>query len=236
MPAPASIQRLQERYKALPKQQQLAVLFGVPVLLTAVFGYLAYEAMGKNGPDDELPTILHRSDIADSQWSQINQMKDQITAQEAIIAEGPAVDRKLREIEEQTGEIEAILPRDEEKSEIRQMFGLLAKEVPSEFGNVKVVSVQITPNSGQPGGAKSDYNTVRYLLDTTGELNGIISFIDAIEKPSARNPRFMSVAKITWKGGDVKEDSSKGSGKATFEAHSVQIEVLTYTYTPKGKK
>ncbi len=233
MALPPALQGLAARYKALPRNQQLGVLFGIPVVVACVFGYLAWGEMGKNGEDPNVYPILRRAGVEGNLWTQINDVNGQVEVQRQKAAKRQVLEARLRELNEQTAEIESMLPRDEEKSEIRQTIQTLAREVPAQFGQINVKSVRIDEGSGT---GKGDYRTVLYQVEVEGDLNGIISFIDSIEKPSLRNQRFMSVNKINWRAGNVDEDQKSSSSKAQLKPHTVQLDVLTYIYTPKGKK
>ena len=71
--------------------------------------------------------------------------------------------------------------------------------------------------------------TVTYQTEIIGDLNGIIKYIDTIEK----NPRFMRVSAFTLKPGAAGVDKDK---KVTFPPHSVSMTIVTYVYNPgKGK-
>ena len=231
MALPPALQGLGARYKALSKGKQMVLMFGAPVLVAAVFAYFTWDAMGRNGEDEQLPTILQRPGIDGSFWSQIIAVRADIDAQNVKIQRRPQLLAKLATLDQQTKEIEKLLPREEEKTEIRQMLDTLNREIPPDYGKVNVNKVSINE---QASARNSDYRSVLYQIDLTGSLNGVIAFMDAIEKPSPRNPRFMSINKIIWQAGKVQTGAD---GKADLKPHEVHLEVMTYIYTPKaGKK
>ena len=74
-----------------------------------------------------------------------------------------------------------------------------------------------------------DTQKVTYLTDITGDLNGIIKYIDVIEK----NPRFMTVNSISIKPGSVSQDAEK---RLVLTPHSVKMSLSTFVYNPgKGR-
>jgi hypothetical protein len=237
MAVPPALQPLIDKYKTLPRPQQMAVLFVPPVILIGVGVWLMHREAGFIGAHPQVPSLLQRSDgvLADGSpnlWQQITDLDTQIAVQEQKIAQRPAIQAKLNGLREEIKEIQSLLPLNEEKTEIRELIQTLAREVPPEFDTVDVKSVKIDDSRSDPN---SDYNTVLYQAEVTGTLNGLIAFMDSIEKPSPRNQRFMSINKINWKSGKIEADAKSSIGKASFGAHAVQFDVVTYIYQPKTK-
>ena len=70
-------------------------------------------------------------------------------------------------------------------------------------------------------------STVIYQVEIAGDLNGLIKYIDNIEK----NTRFMSVNQISLRPGGVRTDP-QSKGKLIMEPHSVRMDLVTYVYYP----
>lgn len=216
------------RFNDLKPRQQLAILIGVPAVVAIALGVLIYRAMGELGPDedDRLPRFLHR-ELPVSKWATINEKKVQIAEKDKIIAEKPAVELELANLEVAIKAGLDRLPLESEKAEMRLLIEKLARDIPSDTGTVQVQSVRIVEDAvsagSRSGGAAPQ--RVTYLTEITGDLNGIIKYIDMIEK----NPRFMLVNSFTIKPGGMAMDAEK---KVVFQPHSVQMSLITYVYNP----
>jgi hypothetical protein len=97
---------------------------------------------------------------------------------------------------------------------------------------VQVRSVRINEGSSAAtrAGARSGGNKpeqVVYQTELSGDLNGIIKYIDMIEK----NPRFMLVNSLSLKPGGLSTDEEK---RTVFRPHEVKMNIITYVYNPSG--
>jgi hypothetical protein len=108
---------------------------------------------------------------------------------------------------------------------MREVIERLAREIPPEIGIVKLKSVRILESDASPA-KRGGLRTVTYQTEVTGDLNGLIKYIDSIEK----NTRFMSVNTISFKGGGVKTDADNKT-KLEYEPHSVKMDLVTYVYS-----
>ncbi len=219
-------------FNDLNKRQQLAVLIGVPVLVAIILIVLIYRALGVLGPDRDgkLPGFLLRSP-PQSLWGDILITEEDIAKQDEIIKRRADAEKTLANLEVDIRTGRERLPLESEKPEMRLLIEKLARDIPSDIGTVQVLSVRITEDQG--GAASRSGNvemqTVTYQTDITGDLNGIIKYIDTIEK----NPRFMRVSAFTIKPGVVAVDNEK---KLTYPPHAVKMTIVTYVYNPgKGK-
>lgn len=219
-------------FNDLNKRQQLAVLIGVPALVAIILIVLIYRALGVLGPDRDgkLPGFMLRSPPK-SLWGDIRATEDEIAKQDIIIARRPQVEKTLANLEAEIKEGRERLPLESEKAEMRLLIEKLARDIPSDIGTVQVLSVTI--NEAQAAAANratgAQMQTVTYQTDITGDLNGIIKYIDMIEK----NPRFMRVSSFALRPGVVGTDAEK---KMTFQPHAVKMTIVTYVYNPgKGK-
>ncbi|HYE05366.1 MAG TPA: hypothetical protein VEL07_07530, partial [Planctomycetota bacterium] len=170
MPVPA--------FAELNKRQQMAVLIGAPCAGLILLGWLSHRALGRLGPDPAVPTIVHL-DKPDNLWGQIIATQAQVTEKEAIIAEGPQIEIRLKELEEEIREAEQRLPTEAAMSDMRQLIERLAREIPVDVGTVRYKAVNIFPGpKGAAGGrGGSDYQTITYKTEVEGDLNGIIKYI-----------------------------------------------------------
>lgn len=225
MVLPPFLVQIIARYTALPRQQQLGILFGVPLVIGGTFGYLAYGVLGELGPDPMVPESLRRPGGV---YATISGIDEQIAEKQKIIDEMPVIRKKITDLQEDIDKAEERLPREAEKASMREVFERLARDIPIDVGVVRVKSMRIT--EGGPGAAKSDYSTVTYSADLLGDMNGLISYIDAIEK----YPRFMTVNQLTLRAGEVAFDPK--TSKLKFGLHSVKVEIMTYIYNGAGKK
>jgi len=223
-------------FNDLNKNQQLAVLIGVPALMVITLGVLIYRAMGVLGPDpeDHLPGFLHRN-LPGNKWEQINALDVQIAAKQVIIDRRQKVEEELNGLEADIKAGRERLPLESEKAEMRLLIEKLARDIPSDIGTVLVKSVKITESNtpaasrqgaaSRTGGSKPEQ--VTYQTEISGDLNGIIKYIDMIEK----NPRFMLVNSFTLKPGKIELDDEK---RSVFRPHDVKMNIITYVYNPGG--
>jgi hypothetical protein len=220
-------------FNSLNKRQQLAVLIGVPAAVAIFLIVLIYRAMGVLGPDptDRLPGFFHRN-LPDNLWGQIIDTESKIAIEQTEIDKRAAVQKEMDGLEADVKAALERLPRESEKIDMRLLIEKLARDIPSDIGSVQVLSVKIIEEAGATAsrtGSGDDTQKVTYLTDITGDLNGIIKYIDVIEK----NPRFMTVNSITIKPGSVSQDSEK---RLVLTPHSVKMSLSTYVYNPpKGR-
>jgi len=225
MALPPSIAALAARYKALPRQQQLVVLFGLPAALFLGFAYLTYDVAGKLGKDEGVPAILTRPG---GKWQEIRDVEDQIRAKDDIIKERPKYEKELASLKDDIAMAEERLPREAEKASMREIIERLAREIPADVGTVQLKSVRILEATDDRNN-KSDYRTVTYQTEILGNMNGIIKYIDSIEK----NSRFMTVNSFSLRVGDITADAKNGS--LAYGLHQVRMDLVTYVYSAKSK-
>lgn len=229
--ATSALATLATRFNALPRNQQLVILFGVPVLIAGVAGWYSWKVMAELGADPNIPQFLRRDGMG--KWEEINQVETQIAGKEVIIKRRPEIEQRIADIQEEAKAAEDRLPREAEKAQMRETIERLARDIRPEMGKVSLKSVRINEDNAPASGSakRPSLRTVVYQTEVTGDLNGLIAYIDAIEK----NTRFMSVTQITWKGGEVSPDK-ESKGKLSYGTHSVKMDLVTYVYsTGKGR-
>lgn len=224
-------------FSDLNKNQQLAVLIGVPAVVAITLGVLIYRAMGVLGPDpeDRLPGFMHRN-LPGNKWEQITNLDKQIQEKDVIIARRQKVIDELNSLEADIKAGRERLPLESEKAEMRLLIEKLARDIPSDIGTVLVKSVKIienttaAPASRQPSASRSGGSRpeqVTYQTEISGDINGIIKYVDMIEK----NPRFMLVNSFTLKPGKIGTDDEK---RPVLQPHEVKMNIITYVYNPGG--
>ena len=220
-------------FNDLNKKQQLAVFIGVPSLVAIVLITLIYRSLGVLGADPDVPGFMQRS-LPGNKWELIEAKNVEIAAKDVIIARGPAAIIELKSLEADIKTGRDRLPLESEKTEMRLLIDKLARDIPSDIGSVQIKSVKINEGSSasarsgaaaRSGGSKPEQ--VTYQTELSGDLNGIIKYIDMIEK----NPRFMLVNSLSLKPGKLGTDEEK---RTVFGPHEVKMNIITYIYNPSG--
>lgn len=231
--ADSTFSALGSRFKALPRNQQLGILFGIPLVVALTAGYFGWKVLGDLGADPTIPGFLRR-DHEGSVWANITDLQDKIAKKQEIIDRKPRIEATLRDLQDDIQSAEERLPRAAEKAQMREVIERLAREIPAELGIVKLKSVRITEDAPSAGsGKRGGLSTVTYQTEVQGDLNGIIKYIDSIEK----NTRFMAVNQLSLRGGGVALDSNDGKPKVKFDPHTVKMDIVTYVYAtgPKAR-
>jgi len=219
---------LVQRFNAMPKKQQMLLGLGLPLAGALALLWFTNKALVELGPDDRLPGFMQKSG---GLWGDIATKREDIAKQEAIIAERPAIERQIKALQGDIAAAEQRLPRAAEKAQMREIIQRLAREIPAEVGVVKYLSLKIAEEgekTAAKGAKKSavEYRTVTYQTEVQADMNGIIKYVESIEK----NPRFMSVNSLSLKPGKVTFDAS--TGKPVLGLHTVRLDIVTYVYTP----
>jgi hypothetical protein len=234
--AESSFAQLAARYKALPRQQQLIVAFGVPVVIAGLFIWMTAKDLAKLGPDEAVPKLIQRTNAGLSLWEQIEALKIEIAEKDVIIAQRDSIAAQLAELQVDIDAAESKLPRQAEKALMREVIQRLAREVPADLGVVQIKSVRISEDGG--GGrsgrtsSRGELSTLTYQTELLADTNGLIKFIDLIEK----NERFMTVNTISLQAGEVTADLTAEVPKPEYKPHRVRLDIVTYVYAKKGEK
>ncbi len=214
-------------WNQLDKRQQYTVLIAVPLLIAGTLGYLIYGVLGKIGPKPEL--LIRRQGTPDAVYNQILDLDVQIAAKQVIIDEEPSIDKQLKELQDDIADAEERLPLEAEKSQMRELLEKLARGVPSTIGTVEFRGVRISEGA-RDRDKKIEYQPIVYQTEIEGDLNGIIKYIDSIEK----NARFMAVKSLSIKPGDTVFDTA--TNKIVVKPHQVNLELITYYFSQSAKK
>ncbi len=208
--------------KKLQKKHWLIVIASVTVVLCGTIGYFLAGSLHRLGPDEAVPALIRRQGDESS-------LITQIAAREAAIAEQNAIFAKLDEktalLNSMKADIAAArkrLPTEAQKAEVRQLIEDLARQVGSSSGALMVRSVAIreaAPTTGRT--AAGDYKTIEYQTQVSADLDGIIQYINLIE----RNERFMTVVGFPIATGGVAPVAAWGKIEAT--PHPVPLRIVT---------
>jgi hypothetical protein len=222
------------RFSSLSKNQQLAIAIGVPALIAVALGVFAYQKLGILGPDPDLPPMVQRTTDPESLYARINVLLEEIDKQDQIIKRKPLRERELIALQKDIAQAENLLPRDKEVLEIVQKLSEMGRQIPSDVGTVQVGAVVIKESgsaasqSGRGAANANELPQVVYEIDIDGTTNGIIKYIDSIERFPQR---FMAVTNIV-----IKPGKPTASDKEVL--HHAKLTLVTYTYQPKqaGRK
>lgn len=209
-------------FSQLEKKEQIMICIVLPLAVAAAIGYFGWKIIKDLGPDPKLPSFLHRPDGI---WTQINATEQSIMAEQAVVNRAESVRKQLESLQDEIALAEQRLPLEAEKTLVRQLIEDLARNVPDTMGVVQLKAVTI-----QAGGAVKgeDYQPITYRTEIMGDLNGIIKYIDQIEK----NTRFMMVRNFSIKPGGLSIDSEKQVVVSAL--HSVNLDIVTYVYNPSS--
>jgi hypothetical protein len=222
------------RFAALSKGQQLAIAIGLPTALAVALGYMAYGKLAELGPDPDVPAFFHREgddtirNGDGSCWQQISRLDGQIQELDAVIRRLDARRQELAGLQKEIATAQEMLPREKDILDIVQKLSEMARQIPSDLGSIKVGAIsykeQNAAAAGRGAAAKSSLPQITFDIELEGDINGIIKYIDSIEK----DRRYMAVTNISIKPGKVTSD---GQGVA-YEPHKAKLSFITYTYTP----
>jgi hypothetical protein len=180
-------------FNQLAKREQVLICVVLPLMVAGGLGYMAWKKAKELGPDPQIPAFL-QSPVG--LWADINQTTTEIAAQQAIINRGPSVKKLLDSLQGEIRKAEERLPLEAEKTVVRQLIEDLARNIPNNIGIVQFKAVAI-----QEGGVVKgeDYQPITYRTEIKGDLNGLIKYVDQIEK----NARFMMVRNLTIRPGGL---------------------------------
>jgi hypothetical protein len=210
--------------KKIEKKHWYAIVGGATVLVVGAFAWLSWQVLGQIGPDPELPASLQRT-VGDSKWEQIAQRKNDTAALQDTIRKRPQVEQQLKDMKADIDAARGLLPPQSEKAVMRDTIDRLAREIEPGVGTVRVKSVSIREAASAAGRGKGpEYQSVEYVTQLACDMDGLIAFIDRIEKYD----RFMSVDNFQLTTGGVQID--KESKKPVKGLHNVTMKIVTYIY------
>jgi hypothetical protein len=217
-----------------PRRNQLIIMHGIPVVILIGLLFWDWKALGSLGlidntidADNKLPSKMQR-DTPDSTWAHITTTQSSITAQDAIISQGPEANKQLASLQQDIANSEAQLPRESEKADMRELIERLAKEIPKGIGTVELKSVHIDDSIKTATGTNVP-RSLTFRVELVGQQDGILKYIDSIEK----NQRFMTVNNITITTGGYTSD--KAGHRIIPNLHTVHMDIVTYIYNPEKK-
>ncbi len=212
--------------KNLPRKIWIIIIAAATVVLSAIILYFLAGSLYRLGDDPGVPGFLRRAGDSTSLFAQIATKDTEIAAQNAIATKMPERQALLDSMKADIAAARKRLPTDAQKAEVRQLIEDLARQVGSSSGALVVRSVSIreaAPTTGR--NAASDYKSVEYQTSVAADMDGIIQFINLIE----RNERFMTVEGIQLTTGGVATNSE--TGKVVAKPHTAQLRIVTYVDT-----
>jgi hypothetical protein len=221
-------------FSSMPRRNQLLIAYGVPAAILALLLFWMWKALGTLGPVDKAiaeasgqPSGLFftRNTPSPAIWADIVDTQTQINAQMEVAKTLPEVQKTYNGLLAEKKIAEERLPRETEKAEMRQVIQRLARDIPKDIGTVELASVNII-EGGERGG---DTKVITFQTDLKGDQDGIIKFIDEIEK----NQRFMSVQNLTIHTGGMTADQV--AHKVVNNPHAVHLDIVTYVFNPDKK-
>ncbi|MDA3961861.1 MAG: hypothetical protein PF961_13815 [Planctomycetota bacterium] len=221
------------RWGELPAKQRKIILIVWPLVVVAVFGYMSYGALGTLGDDPKLQSVsfIPRAKAKKNLWSQIKGLEQQIQAEKAVVSRKAMAEEELADAKLRMAELQSRLPNQKQKEEMRLRLQEMVNDVPRDVGEVRFVGVSIQEaadaGAGRRRGGKSDHSTVTYRLELNADMNGLIWYLDRVEK----NPRFMSVNALTVTPGSIEVD--RDNLEITTKLHKVDLDVVTYVLHDK---
>ena len=215
--------------KKLQKKHWLIVIGVATLLICGTIGYFLAGSLRRLGPDPEVPGIIRSQGDESSLITQIAAREASISEQNAIYAKLEEKTTLLNSMKADIAAARKRLPTEAQKGEVRQLIEDLARQVGSSSGALVVRSVAIreaAPTTGRT--AAGDYKTIEYQTQVSADLDGIIQYINLIE----RNERFMTVEGIQIATGGVAPDPA--SGKIEAKPHTVTLRIVTYIDSTAG--
>jgi len=207
----------------LERKHWLIVIGVTTALIGGVFVYLAMGSLRRLGADPEVPAILRSAGDSTSLFAQIADKEQAILAQQLIAAKFKEREALLTSMKADIDSARKRLPSEVKKGEVRQLIEDLARQVGTVSGALTVKTVSIRESAATATrGSSQDYRTVEYQIAISADLDGLIQFINLVE----RNEQFMTIEGIQLTAGAVAID--RASGKIEPKPHNVQLRIVTY--------
>ena len=211
--------------KSLSSKHWLIIIAALTAVLAGAILYLLAGSLQRLGQDPEVPSFMRRTGNDDSLYAQIAARQTSIAQQDAIFAKLSERQTLLDSMKADIAAARKRLPTDAQKAEVRQLIDDLARQVGSASGALTVRSVSIREAASSKAGGRagaSDYKSIEYQTSVSADMDGIIQFINLIE----RNERFMTVEGIQLTTGGV--GLNRETGKVEGKPHTAQLRIVTY--------
>lgn len=200
------------------------IIAGVTIAISAAFIYALAGSLSRLGNDEGVPSFLRREGDSMSLFAQMAARQNSIAEQSVVASKFEARKAILDGMKTDIAAARKRLPTEAQKAEVRQLIEDLARQVGTGAGALTVRSVAIREAAPSTSRTRSsgDYQTVEYQTTVTTDMDGIIQFINLIE----RNERFMTVEGIQIASGGV--SPSTDAGKIDSKPHNVNLRIITY--------
>lgn len=219
-----------EVLKKLSRKHWLIIVGVVSVAFAALFIYLLSGSLARLGPDEEVPAWLRAEGDGESLYAQIAAANEATAKENAFAAGGKQKQDLLDSMKSDITAARKRLPTEAQKAEVRQLIEDLGRQVGTGKGALSVRSVSIREVAAAGGrGATNDYKTIEYMTAVSADIDGIIQFINLIE----RNDRFMTVEGIQITPGGVA--LSTETSRIEAKPHAAQLRIVTYIDASGGQ-
>ncbi len=210
--------------KNLPHKHWLIIVGAVTVAISGVILYLLAGSLNRLGDDQGVPGFMRRVGNDQSLYAQVRAKEDAIKAQAVIVSKTTERQAVLDSMKVDIAAARKRLPTEAQKAEVRQLIEDLARQVGSASGalTVKAVSIREAATKAAVRGGGADYKSIEYQTTVSADMDGIIQFINLIE----RNERFMTVEGIQLTSGGV--GLNRDTGKPESKPHTAQLRIVTY--------
>jgi len=200
------------------------IIGGVTVLIASIELYTLAGSLQRLGQDPGVPGFMRRAGNDQSLYALIAGKDSAIAAQNVIFAKLKEREGLLNGMKADIAAARKRLPTDAQKAEVRQLIEDLGRQVGSASGalTVKAVSIREAAQAAGRATAKNDYTSVEYQTTVMADMDGIIQYINLIE----RNERFMTVEGLQLTTGGV--GLNKESGKIESKPHTGVLRIVTY--------
>ncbi|MCS6971226.1 MAG: type 4a pilus biogenesis protein PilO [Planctomycetota bacterium] len=212
---------------ALTPRHWLIIIAVATVAISGLFIFLAWRVLQRLGPDPGMPALLQRFAGAGEQtlFAQIAAAEAEIARQEGEAARYPERKALLESMQNDIAAARRRLPSEAQKPEMAQLIYDLARQVQGGPGGFTIVSLTITESASEARGKRQNYQTVVYQVQVTSDIDGIIHFINLVE----RSDRFMTIEGIQITSGGVHSD--RETGAIEYKPHTAQLRIVTYVDT-----
>lgn len=214
--------------KSLQRKHWLMIIGGATLLVSLALVVGLMGSLSKLGEDPGVPAFLRRAGDSQSLFAQIAARQTAVAEQNATAAK---FEQRKAVLDSMKADIDAArkrLPTEAQKAEVRQLIEDLARQVGSGDNALVVKSVSIrqaAPTAARGKSAANDYQTIEYQTSITADMDGVIQFINLIE----RHERFMTIQGIQLTtGGVATAAEAASSGKIHGKPHNVQLRIVTY--------
>ncbi|MHC5067800.1 MAG: hypothetical protein ACYTF0_04345, partial [Planctomycetota bacterium] len=200
---------MMEWWNGLPAGTRRLLAFGVPVIVGGIFATLAWQDLGKLGPDPRLDAVrVLQRDEPGSLWATIATTNEKIAAERLVAAKKPALEKRLAALTDEVELLYERLPTATQKDEMQRRIKRMIEDVPADVGQIEYVSLAIKESANAAATSRSrrskaTHSEVIYSCEINADMNGVIYFLNRFEE----DRRFMALRRLDLTPGAVVLDS-----------------------------